>query len=82
MEEERNNYGQRCLEMVKQKGINIEGLTADQATTIMIPCDAPENFYCDGEISHKQALIRWKEQLKNSGLKPEQITTIVKLMIG
>ena len=38
-----------------------------QALVILEPWEAPENFYCDGEISHGKALELWKERLKNTG---------------
>ncbi|MEK6829779.1 MAG: hypothetical protein AABY15_06685 [Nanoarchaeota archaeon] len=78
--EERNKvYGEECLAELKGNGFDTEGITPSQAITILIPSHAPENFYCDGEISHPQALARWKKQLADSGMKPEQVRKAVNL---
>ena len=57
-------------------------VTPEQAIIILEPSEAPENFYCDGEISHAQALANWKRKLKESGLNPTHVAMITKYVFG
>jgi hypothetical protein len=59
-----------------------ESITGDQALMILEPSDAPENFYCDGEINHTQALARWKRNLRNSGLTETLVRKAHKYIFG
>jgi len=51
-------------------------VTPEQAIIILEPSEAPENFYCDGELSHAQALANWQRKLKNSGLNPTYVKVV------
>lgn len=67
---------------LKSGGFNPETLTEDQKGIILQPSEGPENFYCDGEISHKEALAWWIQKLKRSGLNQAQIKKAIKLNFG
>jgi len=79
-----DNYGKDCLEqlMSDPKFPSKLVVTTEQAMIICEPNDAPENFYCDGEISHDQALANWKRKLKMSGLNPTQVSIVTKYVFG
>ena len=79
-EERQLAYGQECLEELKNT--SLKDVTPEQAVVILIPSHGPENFYCDGELSHAQGLTRWKGQLANSGLTPLQVQQAVKYIFG
>jgi hypothetical protein len=53
-------------------------LTEEQAAIIQQPMDAPENYYCDGEITAAQAKARWIKSLKESGLNDATVKMAVK----
>ena len=57
-------------------------VTPEQAILILEPVEAPENFYCDGEISHHQAMENWLNKLKNSGLNPYHRTIAKEYIFG
>jgi len=80
MAERRNQYGKECQETLKAAGLT--GITPEQAELIMQPSDAPENFYCDGEISPRQAVAGWKARLVQSGLNAQQIKKAIKIALG
>ncbi len=61
-------------------GIDYSNLTQNQADTILIPCHAPENYMCDGEINSKEAENRWIKQLVATGLPTNVITRALKLV--
>jgi hypothetical protein len=63
----------------KKVGLDITKLTENQIDIINQPSEAPENFYCDGEISGSQANSRWLQQLVNSGLNKSDIAKARKL---
>ena len=65
-------YEQECLDELKAGGFNIDGLTPSQAVIILEPSHAPENFYCDGEVSHAQGLENWKNKMMRAGMTPLQ----------
>jgi hypothetical protein len=72
IEEQQNKYGQECLDELKVRGFKTDDLTSEQAVLILEPSHAPENFYCDGEISHAQALEKWKNKMMRAGMTPLQ----------
>ena len=45
------------------------------------PFEAPENYYCDGEITPAEAEKRWVRNLSNEGLSKSQIEKAKKLML-
>jgi len=57
-------------------------ITGDQALLVLEPSDAPENFYCDGEINRTQALANWKRNLRNAGLTEALIRKANKYIFG
>ena len=57
------------------EAVGLTGLTEEQASVILEPQEAPENFYCDGEVSPMSAKKYWKQRLELSGLTPQQIKT-------
>ncbi len=80
MEERRNAYGKECLQELE--GTELAGVTETQAQLILLPNHAPENFYCDGEISPQQAVDSWVAKLQRSGLSPQLIAKAIKHSIG
>jgi len=72
IEEHRNKYGKECVKELESS--NIGTVTPEQAVIILEPEHAPENFMCDGEISHDEAMRSWKHRLANVGLSLEQRT--------
>lgn len=66
----------------KAVGLDYDKLTKDQIDLIILPSEAPENFYCDGEIDHITALKYWKRNLRDSGLDNVQVSKAVKLIFG
>lgn len=70
-EEHQAKYGKECQEELKKGGFKAE-VTPEQAILILEPNHAPENFYCDGEISTTQAMSNWMERLRKAGLSPLQ----------
>ena len=79
-EERQLAYGQECLEELKHT--TLKNVTPEQAVVILEPNHAPENFYCDGEVSHAQGLAMWKNKLTRSGLTPLQVHQAVKIIFG
>lgn len=61
-------------------GIESGNLTQNQIDTILIPSHAPENYMCDGEISSKEAEVRWRNQLVQSGLHVSVIKKAMRLV--
>jgi len=81
-EERQNNYEKECQAELKADKKFQLSLTPEQAVIVLEPSHAPENFYCDGEVSHAQGLAMWKGRLKNSGLNPDNVNMIVKYIFG
>jgi hypothetical protein len=67
-------YGKECKAELKADKNFPLAVTPKQAVVI------PENFYCDGEVSHKEALRDYKERLKLVGFNPMYVDMIVKYM--
>jgi len=61
-------------------GIDSGNLTQNQLDTILIPCHAPENYMCDGEITAKQPETNWFKQLVESGLDNVDVAKAMKLV--
>jgi len=72
------NYEQYNKETINGAGLDYDSLTADQRSVVLIPVEAPENYFCDGEVTRTQAKAMWKRQLQRAGLKPAQITKAVR----
>lgn len=75
------SYKQECVNRLVQAGFPAT-ITPDQALEILQPSDAPENYYCDGEISQAQAFSSWKQRLRNAGLTESLIRKAVKYIFG
>jgi hypothetical protein len=74
-----DKYYQERTKTLAQHGIY--GLTKEQEDIIYEPSEAPENYYCDGEISPEEAEKRWVRNLSNAGLSKSQIEKAKKLML-
>ena len=60
--------------------IDTADLTQNQVDTILIPCHAPENYMCDGEINTMEAERRWIKQLVATGLSTNTIARALRLV--
>jgi hypothetical protein len=58
---------------------NWEKLTEEQVYLILQPTEAPENFYCDGEIKLNVALPMWVDKLRKSGLSDADVKRAVRM---
>ena len=67
------NYKKWQDEALIKGGFNPSKLTDGQRYIILEPSDAPENYACDGEISHAEAKRRWLRRLAEAGLTKDQI---------
>jgi hypothetical protein len=72
------NYEDYQRETIENLGLESDKLTKDQIYIILEPLEAPENYYCDGEITSAQADARWMRKLKESGLSRIQIAKVIK----
>lgn len=64
---------------LRKHGFNPEELDDRQRYLIFEPIEAPENYYCDGEISPKEAYNLWLYKLEKSGLNRNQISNAIKM---
>jgi len=81
-EKYQKKYGQECKEELEKDPNFKLKVTEEQAVIILEPCHAPENFYCDGEISYAQALDNWLDKLKREGLNPYHRTIVKEYIFG
>jgi hypothetical protein len=70
-------YGDECVATLKADKTFPLVVTPKQAVIIMEPIEAMENFYCDGEIGHDEAVADFKDRLKMVGFNPTHIGWIV-----
>ena len=63
---------------LRKAGFNPDELTQEQKDVITEPTEAPENYYCDGEITPRQALTFWKQRLTRCGLTASQKKLAIK----
>lgn len=75
-------YGKECQKRLKDDPKFPLVVTPEQAILILEPDDAPENFYCDGEISHYEAMENWLGKLKRAGLNPYHRTIVKEYVFG
>jgi len=73
------DYDKYEANLLKQNGFNSDELTETQRDCILEPMNAPENYYCDGEISPEEAFKYWVSRLQRSGLTTTQIAKAIKL---
>lgn len=61
-------------------GIDASKLTQNQVNTILLPDNAPEDYYQDGEITEKEAETNWFKLLVRSGLSNTDVAKAMKLV--
>ena len=77
------SYAKECQqELENDPKFVLTEVTEEQAVLILEPNHAPENFYCDGEVTHFQAMESWMERLKNAGLNPYHRTMVKAYIFG
>jgi hypothetical protein len=64
-------------EQLESGGFDLSKLSAYQKSVILQPSEAPENYYCDGEITPQQAFNAWNFRLRQCGLTLEQQTRAI-----
>jgi hypothetical protein len=69
------NYERECL---KEMGFDYDKLTERQRYVILEPENAPENYYCDGEITSAQADAYYKRKLIDAGLSLKDRKAVLK----
>lgn len=75
-------YRKDVDQALTKAGFDVTKLTERQRDLIVQPNEAPENFYCDGEISSSQARVNWITNMRNAGLTPQEVTKAVKYVFG
>ena len=60
-------FDQYTNDQITKLGFKPEELSAQKKYIIMEPINAPENYHCDGEISSKQAKVRWMQKMQEAG---------------
>jgi hypothetical protein len=68
------DYENYRKESITALGFDPEKLTEAQKDILLEPSEAPENYYCDGEISPAQAKTRWTNRMRQAGFKEIEIT--------
>lgn len=69
-----DQYTKEARDHVRNQGVRDVLFTDQQVKLFVQPYFAPEDFHMDGEINPRQAVARWKERLKESGLSNGQVT--------
>ena len=69
------NYRKNTL---KEMGLNIDNYTDEQIDVILKPLNAPEDYYCDGEISPDQADRIYVKKLANINISREDQIQVLK----
>lgn len=70
------------IEDIKALGLNPDAFTSSQRQLILEPSWAPENYYCDGEITAEEADASYLRRLRASGLSEGQVQLIIKRVLG
>ena len=70
------------LEDIKALGLDPEAFTKEQRQLILEPSWAPENYYCDGEITAEEADRSYRRRLRASGLSEGQTLLIISRVLG
>ena len=73
-------YGQECVDRLKADKTFPLVVTPKQAVIILEPSDAPENFYCDGEVTHDEAVKDFREKLGLVGFNRNNVNLIMKYL--
>lgn len=74
------DYEKYQKEQIVALGFDPSKLTEDQKYILLEPVEAPENYFCDGEISPAQAKQRWTRKMKEAGFKEIEIMNVKKKM--
>lgn len=58
----------------------INGAAYDDRTlsTILMPVWAPENYFCDGEVSPRQARTQWLRSMREQGVSDRDVRLIAR----
>lgn len=67
------DYEKYQNQQIVNLGFDPNKLTEDQKWIILEPMEAPENYYCDGELSPAQAKQRWTRKMKEAGFSEIEI---------
>jgi len=70
------NHEEYQREVLTKMGLDFDKLTDEQKYMALEPMDAPENYHCDGEISNREADMRWGVRLKEVGFSTLQVYNI------
>lgn len=62
-----NTFDEYENEQIKNLGFKPEDISAEKRYILLEPVNAPENYYCDGEINSAQAKSRWKRRMMEAG---------------
>jgi hypothetical protein len=74
------DYEKEIRIQLRNAGLDPDELTDDQRYLIMEPNEAPENFFCDGEITPEEADKNWIKRINNCGLSKLQVYKARKFM--
>lgn len=69
-------------EALSKAGFDLSKLTQAQKDIIMEPNEAPENFYQDGEVDHKEAARGWVRRMRDAGMGHDDIKRAAKFIFG
>lgn len=67
---------------LKNVGVDAEIMSEDDVALFVEPTEAPENFYCDGEIKANVAMPRWLSKMKKAGFSADTIKKAIKYNFG
>lgn len=82
MNEFLEKYRKQKTEALAKAGFNVKNLTQAQIDIIEEPNEAPENYACDGEISPREARVRWIDKLRKAGLSQVDVQKAIKYVFG
>ena len=74
---DQKTYTDYDRESLKEMGFDYDKLTEQQRYIILEPENAPENYYCDGEITSAQADANWKRRIRNCGLSTADVRKVI-----
>lgn len=67
------DYEEYRNQQITALGFDPAKLTDAKKDILLEPSEAPENYYCDGEISPTQAKQRWTRKMKETGFTEIEI---------
>jgi len=80
-QEYQKKYRKECQDELIKAGF-APTITPEQAELVLMPSHGPENFYCDGEVTHAVAFADWKRNLRNLNMKESEVKKAVKYIFG